>query len=388
MKMKILTTCYDYRPHLGGVATFSHELTRALAREPGVEVLNIAPRASGDAEFDASSGVPTLRIQAPPRATRAVLPFSRALCSESLRFKPDVILNTLWMPGGAASLLSAPIHRIPYYLVAHGMELLESSQTFRKRLRAGMSPLKEQVFQRSGGVFANSAFTRELVVSETGTEPGRVRVIHCGVDPEEFHPERESGVARELGLEGRRILLTVSRLYDYKGIDRAISAMREVARRHPDVAYVVCGEGPDRKRLESLIRHYRVQKNVVIAGKIPQERLRDYYNAAEAFVLLTRSDWSAPNVEGFGIVFLEAASCAKPVVAGDSGGIPDAVAGGETGWLVDPTDDAAISRAMIECLDHPEEARRRGEAGRRRVLGAFTWSHVARRLLEGIHVRD
>jgi phosphatidylinositol alpha-1,6-mannosyltransferase len=371
---------------MGGVATLSYEVLRAM-RGLGAEVRVIAPAGAGAREFDATSPLQTVRSRASRmQPERAAPGLALSLAAEALRFKPDAVLNMLWLPGGVESLLCRPVFAargIRYFVFAHGVEVLESRRTLRKHVRSALAPLKHAVFSGASAVFTNSRFSRDLVAAECGISPKKIEPVFAGVDPVEFAP---GPVPHELlaayGLEGRRVFLTVARLEDYKGIDRAIAALRFVAQREPRVAYLICGEGKDRARLEAIARHYGVHDRVVFAGGVPLGRLRDYYNACEAFVLLTRSDWDAPNVEGFGLVFLEAAACAKPSIAGRSGGIPDAVQSGRTGWLVDPTDDRAIAAAMLEALARPQEARARGEAARARAVASFGWDRMAGRMLE------
>ncbi|MCM2322546.1 MAG: glycosyltransferase family 4 protein [Oligoflexia bacterium] len=381
---RILATAFDYRPRLGGVATLAYELVRALGRIEGVEVRLIAPEGPGAAEFDRDSGIATSRVRL-PQAALAPVPLSARLTRELLSWRPSAVLNLLWLPEGVASFLASPVRAplgIPYFVYGHGVELLESSATTKKRVRAAFSPAKKAVFRGARQVFANSAFTRGLLSAHCGVPDERIRIAHPGVDPALFFPEAPAAdlIAR-YGLEGKRVFLTVTRLEDYKGVDRAISALRWVQEKHPEACLLVCGEGPDRERLESIARHYRVRDRVVFAGAVPAGRLRDHFNLADAFVLLSRSNWEAPHLEGFGIVFLEAAACGKPGIGGDSGGIPDAQGGEPYGWLVDPHDDRAIAAAMLEVLEHPERARAKGEAARRRAVEGFTWDRMAATVL-------
>ncbi|MCM2280121.1 MAG: glycosyltransferase family 4 protein [Oligoflexia bacterium] len=382
---RILATSFDYRPRLGGVATLAHELLRALGGSHGVEVRLIAPRLPGGEGFDRGSGVATRRVPL-PKAALAPVPLAASLGRELLTWRPDALLNLLWLPEGVASLLLAPLRAplgIPYFVYGHGVELLESDLNLKKRVRSALSPAKRAVFRGARGVFVNSGFTRALVIRECRVPEARVRIAHPGVDPRAFFPEAPArDLLERYELRGKRVFLMVTRLEDYKGVDRAISALRWLKADFPEARLLVCGEGPDRARLESIARHYGVGELVVFAGAVPAGRLRDHYNLAEAFLLLSRSNFEAPNIEGFGIVFVEAAACGKPSIGGDSGGIPDAIGGPENGWLVDPYDDRAVAKAMREVLERPEEARARGEAARARATGELTWDRMAATLLE------
>lgn len=393
-RIRILVTTYDYRPSLGGVATCGYELSRALSALPGVDVRVLAACQPGAQAFDRHGFFETARVPLPSSATRAVVPLAAAIARQRRAYRPDAIVNLLWHPSGLATLIArliAPRDRTPSFVMAHGVELLESRSSLKKRLRASLSILKRVVFRRAAAVLPVSEYTAGLVIDSCGVPSDRVHVVYNGVDPEAFVPAPPSpAIVSRYGLEGRPVFLTVTRLNDYKGVDSAIGALRQVVARHPQVAYLVCGDGPDRPRLEELVRRYELGGHVVLAGSIPAGELNAFYNLAHCFVLLSRADLAAPNVEGFGLVFLEAAACGKPSIAGRSGGIPSAVVDGETGWLVDPADEAAIARVMLACLDDPDLARQRGIAARDRAVREFTWSHMAQRALAVVraHVRN
>ncbi|MEK6579741.1 MAG: glycosyltransferase family 4 protein [Bdellovibrionota bacterium] len=383
-ELRILATSYDYRPRLGGIATFSYEVVHALREIPGVRVKLIAPIVKGWNEEEKD----TLRLDLPSEAMQSIVPISIAVSREIISFSPHVILHFLWHPCGAASLLNSPLRwatHVPYFVFAYGVEILESPSTWKKWLRSKLIGLKQSVFRQAAGVFSISKFTGAQLESACRVEPSQIHPVYCGVSPEKFYPEPASArIIEQYQLHGRRVLLTVSRLQDYKGIDRMLSALRAVIKKHPDVVYLICGTGPDRSRLEALSLHYRVASHVIFTGPVSGDNLRELYNSSEVFVLLSRTDWYAPNVEGFGLVYLEAAACGKPAIGSSHGGVPDAIEDGVSGWIVDPTNDDEIASTVINVLDHPEEIRKRGENARERALRSFTWQHVAQRVLTPI----
>jgi phosphatidylinositol alpha-1,6-mannosyltransferase len=383
--VRILTTAYDYRPRLGGVATCAYELGVAISRIPGIELRMLARSCEGGGaeQVDRESGIPTRRIELPDSSPLAALAMARALRQERRDWAPDAILNTLWLPGGVASRASG----IPYYLIAHGVEVIESSATLRKQARQSMLPLKRLVFSDAEHVFAVSRFTASKVVSECGADPARVSVCNNGVNPSLYFAKpagspEVAAIRRRHGAEGRVLFLTVTRLLDFKGVDYAIRAMKSVVAEEPRALYLVCGEGRDLPRLREKVSRLGLERHVAFAGPVPGAELNDYYNACDAHVLLSREDWDTPNFEGFGLVFLEAAACGKPSIAGHSGGIQDAVADGRTGWLVPPTDPVAIGRAMLECARDEAKRRELGAAAMARALGELTWDRMARQIVD------
>ena len=397
-KIKILISSYDYKPRVGGISTVTFELAKALQALPNVEIRLLAP-SSGSTELDQSMDqhgfFETMRIPLPKRSERAVWGISKAIRREARIWSPDAILNLMWLPCGLASWLvtrnySVP-YSIPYFIMTHGVEILESSQTLRKRIRGFLRCLKVRAFRHSAGVFSVSQFTAQLVISECGVDPHKVKVVHNGVDSQVFFPgPKPLDLVQKLGLDQKFVFLTVSRLDDYKGIDKALLAFPSLLKKHSHAVYIVCGEGPDRPRVERLAADLGIQEQVKFTGRIEEGRLRDYFNLADVFVLLSRDDRVTPNFEGFGLVYLEAAACGKPSLAGKSGGVPEVVIEGETGWLVPPEDIPAISAAMCQAIEDEVLRKRMGEAAYQRAVNHYSWNSMAAKILEEMrkHVRN
>jgi phosphatidylinositol alpha-1,6-mannosyltransferase len=178
------------------------------------------------------------------------------------------------------------------------------------------------------------------------------------------------------GLDDRPVVSSVSRLVARKGHDVLIRAMARVRAYAPGATLVVVGDGPSRGRLEGLAAK-APPGSVVFAGEVPEEDLPRYYALGDVFALPCRSRLGGLEVEGFGLVFLEAAACGRPVVVGDSGGAREALVDGVTGILVDGRDVARVADAIGGLLADPERARAMGAAGRERVLRSFTWPRIA-----------
>jgi phosphatidylinositol alpha-1,6-mannosyltransferase len=203
-------------------------------------------------------------------------------------------------------------------------------------------------------------------------------VVPNGTDPERFRPLDAGAARRRLGLGDGPLLLTVGRLVPRKGIDTTLRALPTVLDAVPDLTYLVVGTGPDRARLDALATTLGVRDHVQFEGHVPADDLPHYYGAADLFVMPSRE--APPDVEGFGIVFLEAGACGLPVVGARTGGIPDAVRDGETGLLVPPSSPAALAEALTHVLTAPDVAARLGAAARQRVEQEASWAHVADRL--------
>jgi phosphatidylinositol alpha-1,6-mannosyltransferase len=204
--------------------------------------------------------------------------------------------------------------------------------------------------------------------------PERIRILYPGVDTARYSPDTRQPTSNSQ----HPTLLSVSRLAElYKGHDAAIRALPLVRAKVPGARYLIAGDGPLRAYLGKIAASVGVTDAVHFLGDVPDDALPDLYRSADLLLLLGRDSLVEGGAEGFGIVCLEAAACGIPVVAGRSGGLPDAVADGITGLLVDPHDAGAAAEAIVALLADPERAHRLGATGRARVLERFTWEQMA-----------
>jgi phosphatidylinositol alpha-1,6-mannosyltransferase len=223
------------------------------------------------------------------------------------------------------------------------------------------------------------------MLQDFGVSAERIAIVYPGVDAERFRPD----VSGAETLRGRHadgnevLLLSVGRLQKRKGHDLVIKALAADRRGLKHVKYVIAGDGEERKALEALAADCGVGDRVTFLGEVSAALLPVYYSACDVFVLPNRIEGG--DIEGFGIVFLEAASAGKPVIAGRSGGVPEAVADGQTGILVSGTDPNELAETIRQLAIDASRRRRLGAAGRTRVLESFTWSRSAETLLAAHH---
>lgn len=331
-------------------------------RLPDADVRVFAPAVLDSDAFDRGSRCRVTRLWS-ARLGRVpwLLQLIATTLLECLTRRPDVIVCGHFIAAPAA-YLPWRLLGVPYIVFAYGHEVR------RKRARRPQSFL----MRNAALVLACSRFTRSAVL-DLGVRPERARVVYPGVDARRFRPI--DGIAPTRA----KTILTVSRLADrYKGHEIAIRALPLVKMNCADVRYRIAGEGPLRDHLSRVAHDVGVESDVEFLGDVADEDLPDLYRSCDLFVLLSRESPRDGGAEGFGIVFLEAAACAKPVVAGRSGGIVDAVQDGVTGVLVDPEDVDAAAGAIISVLQDPSNAKRLGDAGREMVLNRFTWDRVIR----------
>jgi phosphatidylinositol alpha-1,6-mannosyltransferase len=356
--MKVLLLTWDFPPARGGIQTWMLELARRL---PDAEVRVLARAVPGAAAFDGASGCRVTRLGSARFARTAwLLDLCVRTVGTCLTWHPDVIVcgHVITAP---AALLSWRLLAVPYVVFTYGQEVR------RRRWERLLSLL----LPSARLVVTCSRFTRSAVV-HLKVLPERVRVLYPGVDTRRFTPAADGP-----GHQRRRTLLTVARLTDHwKGHETVIRALPLIKTECHDVRYIIAGEGPLRPHLEAVARGVGVDRDVVFLGEVPDDGLGDLYRSCDVVVLLSRESAADGGAEGFGIVCLEAGACGKPVVAGRSGGLVDAVEDGVTGILVDPDDTSAVAGAVVSVLQDPSLARRMGEAARQRVLDRFTWNHV------------
>jgi phosphatidylinositol alpha-1,6-mannosyltransferase len=374
-----LLLSYDFPPMGGGIARWMGELAKRYP--PGSLVVSTGSHPGGS-KVDATLRNRVDRIPTSSRRLRTLqglVAWSRRAAALARSVRPEFVWCGNFKPAGYPARWIR--HRVgtPYGIMFHGTDLL----LLRSRIQ--VSEIKPRIARMliggAAGLVANSGYTRSLclsVLDELGFDSRTmdVRVLPLGTDPEHFRPGiDQSGARAQYGLNGRRWLLSVARLTGHKGIDTGIRVLAMLGERYPELGYAVVGTGGDLARLESLTRELGIAHRVRFLAGVPDSDLPAVYNAAVAYLGLSRL--KPAQVEGFGISLVEAAACGLPTVAGRAGGIPDAVRDGETGLLVDPENLEEICRAVRRLLDDPEQAARMGQAGRRAVESYYNWDRVA-----------
>jgi phosphatidylinositol alpha-1,6-mannosyltransferase len=202
------------------------------------------------------------------------------------------------------------------------------------------------------------------------------------VDPATFRPDREAGemIRARHDLTGRPVVVCVSRLVPRKGQDTLIRAWPRILAQVPDPALLIVGGGPYSGALRQLAEQAGVSGSVILTGPVPHPELPAHYNAGDVFAMPCRTRRGGLDVEGLGIVYLEASASGLPAISGDSGGAPNAVLEGETGYVVPGRDTDALASRIIALLHDPDAAHAMGDKGRAWVERDWTWEHASARL--------
>jgi len=375
--VRVLFLSSGYPPSRGGVQVYTYEVARQLAAR-AEDLIVVVPKCGGGR----MGRDPAFRLVYVPRIglVREAAMFLVTLWF-ALRGRADVIFNAVWLPCGAIAMLVSRLVSVPYVVAAHGSELLDrqnAGERLKDAVRRRLGWLRRRVLKSAEAVVAVSDYTRALAVL-AGADPTRATAVPNGVDEKRFCMQPPSAdLVAAYGLEGKRVILTVARLDYHKGHADVIQALPEVIRQVREAVYLVVGEGPRKRELEELARGLGVDGWIRFAGSVDEGRLVQMYNLADVLVMIPHE--TEKDVEGFGLVFLEANACGKPVVGGDSGGVGEAIVAGVTGLLVEPGDVDGIARALVTILRDGALAQRLGSSGRRRVEHDFNWASTTTKL--------
>jgi phosphatidylinositol alpha-1,6-mannosyltransferase len=379
--MRILCVTNDFPPRAGGIQAFVHGV---LVRQPEGSVVVYAPKWKGAAEFDAQQPFPVVRhptsLMLPePTVLRRAREIARAEGCDRVVF-------------GAAAPLGLLAPRLASAGIATGVGITHGHEAGWAQTPGSRQMLRTIGDGLSTMTYLGGYTRRKIAAALSVPAAGRMRQLVPGVDASVFHPDRRAegtDVRNRHGLADRPVVVCVSRLMPRKGQDTLIRALPRIrARTGEDVALLIVGGGPYRKDLEALVAELGLQSDVVITGGVPWAELPAHYAAGDVFAMPCRTRHRGWDVEGLGIVYLEASATGLPVVSGDSGGAPDAVREGETGFVVAGRDEDALVERVSRLLTDRAMAEEMGRAGRSWVESWWGWERSAHRLHLMLDGRD
>ena len=366
MPHSILFVTNDFGPRAGGIETFIHGL---IERLPFGSVVVFTSAQDGAKEFDQEwllkYGVEVIRDR-----TKILLPTPRVI---NIARKLIMERNLTRVAFGAAaplgvmaaSLRSAGATRI--VALTHGHEVWWAKvPPFNFAIRYMSRSIDVITYL---GDYTKGEISKAL--SRTNSE--KLIQIAPGIDVEHFKPVDADSLRADLGLSDKSVIVSVGRLVHRKGQDQLISALPTILERVPNAHLVIIGTGPYKEHLEKLALKLNVSPNITFIGRINYAELPRYICLGDIFVMPSRSRFFGLEVEGLGIVYLEASACGLPVIAGNSGGAPDAVLVGETGLVVDGTKLNEISSACISLLENPALGTQMGRKGRSWIVDNWRW---------------
>ena len=376
---KILCITNDFGPRAGGIETFVIGL---IERLPAGSVIVYTSAQDNSHDYDRTwlekYGVEVIRDKA-----KILLPTPGvAFCVNSL--VRDRAIETVFFGAAAPlGLLSRGLRRAgakKIVALTHGHEVWWSKvwpfSWAMKRMSRNIDHLTYL-----------GEYTRQVISKAVTAKAASSMVkIAPGIDTDHFAPVDASELRKRLGLHEKKTIVSVGRLVHRKGQDILIEAMPAICREIPDAHLVMIGEGPYRSYLENRRKVLGLEEKVTFIGRIQYAELPTYICIGDLFVMPSRSRLAGLEVEGLGIVYLEASACGLPVIAGNSGGAPDAVLAGETGLVVDGTHVNDVASAVIELLNDPERSQRMGQRGREWIVQEWRWEIWASRFAQLLKV--
>lgn len=379
MSPRTLVVTNDYPPRAGGIQAFIHGL---VSRQPAESVVVYAPSWKGSEAFDDEQPFPVVR-----HPTSLMLPEPWVWRRAQALAEEYGCTRALF---GAAAPLGLIANRLRPAGVERFVAITHGHEAGWAALPGARQALR-MIGDRVDTVTYLGEYTRSRIAEAlTPQAAARMRRLVPGVDDEVFSPtNRTAGreVRARWGLDDRPVVVCVSRLMARKGQDTLIEAWPRIHQRVPDAALLIVGGGPYREKLAKMVTELGLESDIFLTGSVPWEELPAHYAAGDVFAMPCRTRNGGLDVEGLGIVYLEASATGLPVVAGNSGGAPDAVLEGETGYVVPGGDPIAAADRIIELLLDPELAARLGAQGRAWIESSWRWGRISARLsdlLDGV----
>lgn len=348
--MKLILATLEYPPQVGGVASFCAQLVKALPKS----TVSVVTNHHHELLFRLFW----------PRWIKSIFTLRKILHQS----QAQAILVAQVLPLGTAAACLSKFKGIPVHILVHGLDVLQPQLRWRKKI------MLRWVLRSATSVIANSRYTASLV-QQLGIGHEKISILPLGphIQPSLLQTGDEHWLA-SLGIPAdARVVFSAARLVKRKGIDQIIQILPNLRRQvEGDVYLVIAGRGPEEESLKQMAKTCQVQNKVIFTGQVSDQQLAQLFQRCDVFVLPTRPETDG-DVEGFGIVFLEANVFGKPVVGGKTGGVPDAIVDGLNGYLVEPNNLNMLYKAVLKLLERSDIAGRLGQQGKKRVSEQFDW---------------
>ena len=374
MKRTLIITL-EFPPSVGGIATYVDDLAGAL--NPAQTIV-LAPVVPGMAAWDATRKYTIIRkkLLLPsflwPRWL-ALWWHVRKVCKE--REVERIIVHHM-LPAGYVAMRMKRTMKISFIVFSHGTDFVLGTATPHK------TRMTKMVLRAADMIICNSQSLKSRLLQKLPMFIEKTTVLYPCPDVFFTQPVPTQKIAQlqtMYGLEGKKVLLSVSRLVDGKGFAHLLRIMPELLKHNPNLVWFIAGDGEKRTKIMDMIRERNLQNIVRFIGQVPHEELAVYYHLADLFVLLTHP--FEGREEGLGLVFLEAAAAGLPVVAGASGGVAEAVIDGETGYVVDTEKELDVINSITLLLDNEQKRLQFSRAAQARVQSTFVWENQLENIL-------
>ena len=376
--MRLILVTQDFAPEFGGIQTYCLEHAIRL-NELCEDFALICPDKPNSDKVDRDLDFPVYRF----KVNNSLLVFSlfRHLGSIIDKHETDATLHAQWQTTLPAIALRKKSKLNKVFCTGHGRELIFNPYKNVPMLDGLFEKTRKKSLRETDHNYPVSVYNSKMMGDLSVPEERRTVVIN-GTNPDKFFPVDGLDFKKKIGLEGRKIILTVTRIIYRKGVDIVIKAVNKLKKKIPDICYVVVGDGPEMHNCKDLVKSLNLDDHIRFTGRIPYEDLNPFYNMCDLFVMVPRSDKT--EVEGFGIVYLEANACKKPVIGSDSAGIPSAVLHNQTGLLVEEDNIDELTSAINVILKDQSYATKLGTNGFERVRSKANWNSVSKKLFNAM----
>jgi phosphatidylinositol alpha-1,6-mannosyltransferase len=375
---KVLFVTNDFGPRAGGIETF---IIGLIERRAFASTIVYTSKQANSQEYDQmwekKYGVKVIRD-----SSRILLPTPRVARRISALIKAEGISVAAFGAAAPLGLLAHSMKRsgiVRIVALTHGHEVWWAKvfpfNLLLRRIGTGVDSLTYL-----------GEYTRQMI-SRPLTQSAKSAMIKIapGIDTDHFSPRNSANLRQSLQLSQKKVIVCVARLVHRKGQDKLIDAMPSILESISNAHLLIVGQGPYQSKLVKRVKKLGLEESVTFVGRINYEKLPEYICVGDLFAMPSRSRFGGLEVEGLGIAYLEASACGLPVIAGSSGGAPDAVVDGKSGVVVNGTDITAIAKTVIKFLRDPEGSRQMGQFGRNWVVEKWRWeiwSQAFERLLK------
>jgi phosphatidylinositol alpha-1,6-mannosyltransferase len=375
---KVLFVTNDFGPRTGGIETF---IIGLLERRAFASTIVYTSAQANSQEYDQvwekKYGVKVIRD-----SSRILLPTPRVARRISALIKAEEISVAAFGAAAPLGLLAHSMKRsgiVRIVALTHGHEVWWAKvfpfNLLLRRIGTGVDSLTYL------GEYTRQMISRPLTQSARNA----MTKIAPGIDTDHFSPRNSENLRQSLQLNQKKVIVCVARLVHRKGQDKLIDAMPSILESVSNAHLLIVGQGPYHPKLVKRVKKLGLEENVTFAGRVNYEKLPEYICVGDLFAMPSRSRFGGLEVEGLGIAYLEASACGLPVIAGSSGGAPDAVVAGKSGEVVNGADITAIAHTVIKFLRDPVGSQQMGQFGRNWVIEKWRWeiwSHTFERLLK------
>ena len=347
--MKTLLFTLEYPPTVGGVANYYENFVKNWPKREDVVVLD-----NNDGKL--------IKNYLYPKWLLAFYRLRKTIKKEKIE---HIIVGHI-LPLGTVTYFLTKFFKIPYSVVLHGMDFAYTQKTKRKK------KISKKILIKAKNIICANSFTASLVKNIL-KDKDKVYIVNPGIDIYVAHNTQHiTQIRKKYNLEGKIVLFSLGRLVKRKGFDTVLETLPEAQKSVPNLVYVIAGEGPDKVYLKEKSRGVN---NVIFLGKINDNDKWAWLKNCDIFIMPTRN--IEGDFEGFGIVYLEASLMRKPIIAGKSGGVEDAVKNSYSGILVDPGNKSRLTEVIVRLAQDQELRQKLGEQGRERAINEFNWQKKA-----------